>query len=779
MMKKSKNKVYVLQEEDTRNGSADVAAEVILAVMMLAGILYSFQDLAYSGICQGVGLAVGICVILLYQLTERNENIHSKFRTFLYIAGAGCFVLTARLLMQGFLFAVDEVLYLWNTRFGTDAILFATTDAAGIGSVILWGLLAGCMGCFLLIQLKKRQTGGLLLLCLPALAFSTILGQGSSWKTVLLLLASVLGIFVFYSSPGKYAGIRSVCVMGTQCIVILLICLAANGYQRAASLEQWKYEVSREVRKIRYGEDSLPQGDLQKAAGLLDGEENALEVTAENPQELYLRGFVGGEYQRTYWKALSSEKYQGDYAGMLNWLDQKGFEPVTQYAEYQHLSQKASGNTLEDEQVQVNNTGAYRKYLYLPATASGWSTGNAQPSKDWQVQSNNIFGTFHYQYRTVAGAGTADEVYPASWLDTPSDEEQNQYLDAESVYHSFTEDNYMEVSDELKDMITELFFKDKSEISSLDFTDVTTRIRKVLRTEADYTEKPQIPSDDTDVVEWFLKDYKKGNAVYFASAAVMAYRVAGYPARYVEGYHLSAEDAQAMAENGQTTVNLTTRNAHAWAEVYVAGLGWLPVEVVPGMYVETYTNQLVEGKAAYQVNVSSGESGIGTDDGGSEETGQGKGQNHTGEKLFMPVIVAGVIFILYGIFALYLLLEAQRAVRLAMYEKERKHAIENGTFVDYCIIKVERLMRIAGIKAESEIMADNWDEIQAGITGITREELARAAELIQKERFGGKELRPYEYHTLESLAIRIEKKLVSTGSPLKKLLYRYLWVLKN
>ena len=778
-MKKSKNNVYVLQEEDTRNGGADVAAEVMLAVMMLAGILFSVQELGYSKICSAVGLIVGICVIILYQLTERRESIHRKFRMGLYIAGIACFVLTIRLLIQGFLFTVDQVLYLWNVRFGTEAELLVTTEAAGIGSVILWGLLSVCIAWFLLIQLKKRATGGILLLCLPALAFETILGQGSTWKAVILLLASVLGLFIFYSSPGKWAGIRSVCIMGVQCVMILVICLAANGYQRLGSLEQWKYETSREIQKIRYGEDSLPQGSLKKASGLLDGDEDTLEVTTENPTELYLRGFVGGEYKETYWKALSASKYQGDYAGMLNWLDDKDFEPVTQYAQYLHLTQKESGNETEDERVQVKNTGAYRKYLYLPATASGWSTGNADARKDWQVQSGGLFGAFHYQYRSVAAAGTADEVYPSSWLETPSDETENQYLDAESVYHSFAEDSYMEVSDELEPTIKEVFFENQADLSDMDFTDVTTQIRKVLRTETTYTEKPQNPSDGTDTVEWFLKDYKKGNAVYYASAAVMAYRVAGYPARYAEGYHLSAEDAQAMADDGQTTAQLTTKNAHAWVEVYISGMGWLPVEVVPGMYVETYTNQRVEGKAAYQVNVSSSDSGIGTDQGGSEETGEGKGLNQPKERNVVPTIVAGVILILYGIFFLYLILELQRAVRLAKRDRERKNAMEQGICAQYCTRRVEYLMKIAGIKAQSEYMEDNWDEIQSKIPGVTREELARAAELIQKEYFGGKELKAYEYRTLESLADRLERILISRGKPFEKLLYRYFWVLKK
>lgn len=105
-----------------------------------------------------------------------------------------------------------------------------------------------------------------------------------------------------------------------------------------------------------------------------------------------------------------------------------------------------------------------------------------------------------------------------------------------------------------------------------------------------YTERPQAVPSGQNFLPWLLQDYKKGNAVYFATAAVLSYRAAGYPARYVEGYHLSDQEASQMETTGEKEVRLTSKNAHAWVEVYVNGIGWMPVEVVPGMYVESGRN---------------------------------------------------------------------------------------------------------------------------------------------------------------------------------------------
>lgn len=778
-MKRTRKNVCILQEAESKKRTTAAGSETILAFLMLLGILWAVQDIGYSMRCVEVGMTVGSIVILLRQFTEARENLAGKVRGILYLLGIVCFVLTVRWLAQGFLFMVSKTIYLWNLRFGTEAELLSTTEMAGTGSMILWGLAALWLASLILSQLKKKRLGSLLLLGILAFAFSAVLGQSRLWGSVFLLLPAMLGLFALYSSPGRSIGIRGGVILGMVCFMIAGISLLVSGYHRMDSIERWKYKVSRQIEKIRYGEDSLPQGNMQAASKLLDGKDDRLEVTMESPQELYLRGYVGADYQGTYWKTVSPESYQGDYDGMLKWLEKNGFEPVSQYGEYVQLTEKNTGNSTQHEPVQIKNTGAYRKYLYLPSAAINWNSGDAVAKKDWQVQSNSFFGSFHYGFDMIRGAVTADAVYPANWLENASDEEENQYLDAEAVYHSFTEDHYMDVDEELKATVQEFFFPDEKQLKEMDFAELTTQIRKALRSETEYTARPKSPSNGEDAIKWFLTDYKKGNAVYYASAAVMAYRMAGYPARYAEGYHLSADDAAALDESGQTIAELTTQNAHSWAEVYVAGVGWLPVEVVPGMYVETYSNQMMQGRAAYQVNVSPGDNGISTDQGGSESVGSGEVQKDDKPGLRLNYAAGVLVMILYFCFGIYLILELQRAIRIKWKKDRKRQKITEAGAVSYYVEEVERLIKIAGVRETKEQMQENWDLIQQKIPGITRDELKRAVDLVQKERFGGQSLKPYEDHTLEQLALRMEAKLYQNGTWYKKVLYRYLWVLKK
>jgi len=78
-----------------------------------------------------------------------------------------------------------------------------------------------------------------------------------------------------------------------------------------------------------------------------------------------------------------------------------------------------------------------------------------------------------------------------------------------------------------------------------------------------YTLDGGYPENGRDFVSWFLNESREGYCSYFASAMTVLSRIAGLPARYVEGYYV--RDGQEI---------LTGKNAHAWVEIYLGGIGW-------------------------------------------------------------------------------------------------------------------------------------------------------------------------------------------------------------
>lgn len=88
-----------------------------------------------------------------------------------------------------------------------------------------------------------------------------------------------------------------------------------------------------------------------------------------------------------------------------------------------------------------------------------------------------------------------------------------------------------------------------------------------------YTRNPQIPEQGKEVTEFLLFSSKEGYCTYFATSMAVMLRLLEIPTRYVEGFYF---DYQVV--NGYQTYEIPSKNAHAWCEVYIAGVGWIPFE---------------------------------------------------------------------------------------------------------------------------------------------------------------------------------------------------------
>ncbi len=97
--------------------------------------------------------------------------------------------------------------------------------------------------------------------------------------------------------------------------------------------------------------------------------------------------------------------------------------------------------------------------------------------------------------------------------------------------------------------------------------------------EFSYTLEPTVPPADTDFVAYFLNT-KIGYCTYYATGLTMLARLSGIPARYVEGYALTSENYEELSLGEESMLN--SENAHAWTEVYLDGLGWVPLDPTPG-----------------------------------------------------------------------------------------------------------------------------------------------------------------------------------------------------
>lgn len=306
---------------------------------------------------------------------------------------------------------------------------------------------------------------------------------------------------------------------------------------------------------------------------------------ADQPHRLYLRSWTGGDYGSNQWKDLPDgryervahlfEKNQGEWYDQGAWL-------MEVIARSPALSQSLANYMKDDESVEglkkdFNVDAVYEKtpFFLLPYDTS--------------------FGAplFAYDRSPMSREGKAYSTYlwnlPAGALLSMMEEENSSdpyfrtYLGAEKEYRRFVYDHYLDIPDSVKEGLAALGPISPARSLSEKRQRVED-IRRFLAENYSYTRSPGKTPEGKDFITYFLTESKKGYCTSFASAAVMLLRASGIPARYAAGLTVGADEIKdaPLSEGGLHRLSINDHHAHAWAEVYVDGLGWRPVEMTPG-----------------------------------------------------------------------------------------------------------------------------------------------------------------------------------------------------
>lgn len=370
-------------------------------------------------------------------------------------------------------------------------------------------------------------------------------------------------------------GVAAVC---TAFCAVLIIFVSGNSGENIASAA--KKFVHRTV--YDSSTNAMPEGDFDNLGAFKKNDTPALEITMENPQKLYLKGFVGEIYNGNGWENISGETLV-KYADDFYILHKNGF-----YTQESVANSLEATNKLTNSSLSIKNISACSKRAYLPYALSNTVF-------DWDLIGDANTNSFGTEYTVSYVSGGLAEWYLAQ-VELSQNQGKNvnvdEHLKNESVYRKFVKDNYLTLSAETVATMERIF--DGEKVSTA--TEIISTILVYLDENITYDEEFSL-NGDGDFAEFFLEKSEKGYSVHYATAATLMLRYFGIPARYVEGYFLSADEA-AQYKSGETIV-LTEENAHAWAEYYLEGVGWIPFEVTPG-----YMDDELE-KAAF---ITSGES---------------------------------------------------------------------------------------------------------------------------------------------------------------------------
>lgn len=400
-------------------------------------------------------------------------------------------------------------------------------------------------------------------------------------------LFSVLSFLIFcffFFAPSFWGG-----ALGTAILIVLLaggsILGLTNTDRISTAQKNWNKE--------RYQENAavLPEGKLSKAKTAKRSDKAALEVTLHKKNSYYLRGFVGATYENNTWETSNEDwnifgtdssmlaaSGQEAYSSLL-WLHNKDFYGNT--AMYHFVRQKKLAEGKADPSLyilSVKNVGANRKYLYLPyecaVTISDYENdGTAAINKTENLFASGIHGADEYSFKAMETM--AGKLKSATTIAGGNSNVSSQKM-TES-YKEYVNSTCLFLNKETKTLIssaTEGNLQDNLSVLA-----IINRVKNFMKSSITYTENPGTIPAGEDFAKWFFEDKKSGYDVQYAAAAVMMFRYYGIPSRYVEGYLLTPETVNRVGTSEQ--VSISQKYAHAWPEIYLDGMGWIPVEVTP------------------------------------------------------------------------------------------------------------------------------------------------------------------------------------------------------
>ena len=275
---------------------------------------------------------------------------------------------------------------------------------------------------------------------------------------------------------------------------------------------------------------------------------------------------------------------------------------------------------------------------------------------------------------------------------------QDEYLTKVNEVRSFREKDFS--SEALRELVND-FYDEREELNEYRLK-VCDAIRDMFLADYPYTLAPGRTPANSDFVQYFLEEQKRGFCSHFASAAVMLLRHMGIPARYIEGYcipySLVAESGRKLDKGGDYwfsaenehnpdkrlyNVEVSDYYAHAWVEVYLEGKGWTPYEFTPPSYEAAPVAQEMTGIGRFFSQIlnvdlgfgdSSSESSISvTGDTGTPAVVEEDASDKSYRILILPLaVVLGVVAVFWLLFLL--IRKVVLEIRYARYLKEGRFA---------------------------------------------------------------------------------------------------------
>ncbi len=540
------------------------------------------------------------------------------------------FLIASRRAKNGILLLANDFLRFQTGRTGRIFNFYRTDGTAGNVLIPCIYIVLLALAAANLIRRRKYFIFPILfLLSLPGFAAGFF--KDSYPAVLLLLLASAVSLFPCGMPAGKMRGpaknaLANLLPPILAALITLLLCgvvyISSSG--EPLDTENGVRNLLRTAHRMRYenktAEALLPEGNLtdlpalsayseksperpKERPGRRDTKDTApvLTVTTETPEKIYLRGFTGDCYENSVWKGAASDSNISN-AARFHTLHENGFYAQTQIA----ASAAASLSTNIPENltasIRIENNAACTRYRYLPYGLTDAGLLDARAIGDASVYAAD--SSADDRNRTVSELSCIAGGLPA-WYDIELalasesySEEAIRYLQLEQAYFEYVENTDLQLPGETAAVMGVLF---GTEPKKRELSEILDLVRKALAQNLRYDESAGAPwlcmedassnrsavssrrksnGSNLDFIAETLRTSHRGYDIHYAACATAMLRYLGVPARYVEGFYLSGDEAAAITPGSAYTLDAS--HAHAWAEFYLRGIGWIPFETTPG-----------------------------------------------------------------------------------------------------------------------------------------------------------------------------------------------------
>ncbi len=494
--------------------------------------------------------------------------------------------------------------------------------------------------------------------------------------------------------------------------------------------------------------------------------------SAATPDDYYMRGIVRTSYTGRGW-GVSSDTYRKQQKLLRRLTEENRMPQTIFHSDHVNELRTENGkypvvhcniNAVKPEQINylpyqsVFEAGTMYRYdteieLEDKQSYSLWLMNNAHP--DWDMFS---LRTSPSEHKTV------------------------------SEYEAFVDKTYLNVPD--TDAMRRVYeeFEPEMPRDTLPLEEKLDMIRAFIWARSDYTISPAPIPQDRDFVEYFITEGHEGYCAHYASAAVLLCRMCGIPARYAQGYVMTTSNFAAGKTEGDYKISIPDNQAHAWAEIYVKGFGWIPYEFTESVTDQWHTPPPATDTVPATTTTNSGISASttttttasahttttkkhetskvpqsGTTDKTAAQSGSGSGTLRVILRYVLILAALAAVVWLYIRYHRYVLQKRQRAM----------HGKDPNQAADASFAYLIRLLRLLGIEQQRLTHEDFAKKAEEQCKLLPEGRLTAAVNLQQRVVFSRSGISGEQAAALRKTAVQLAKAIYQQSNPFRRFWLRW------